>query len=110
MSQNSIDSKIKELQMLEQQRQIFLMEKQSTEVEFNEVSNAIQELNNTNDEVYKIIGGIMVKSEKKNIIQELNDKKKILEIKISSLDKQDRALEARSAKLKSDFSVSMQKK
>ena len=73
------NKKIEELQALENQMQTILAQKQVAQAEMNEVSNAIDELKNSDDEVYKVISGIMIKSTKEKLT-------KALEITVSELD------------------------
>jgi prefoldin beta subunit len=99
--------KIQELQILEQQKQIFLMEKQSVQVELNEINNAADEVKKTNEEVYKILGGIMIKSDKNTLIQELDEKRKVLEIRINALEKQEKLIEEKINKARADVASSI---
>ena len=68
--------KIEELQMIEAQLQSFLAQRQTIQVELNEIDNAIEELKNSDDEVYKVISGVMLKSNKSKLEKELEEKKK----------------------------------
>ena len=101
------NKKVQELQMLEQDLQRVLMQKQSLEIEMNEAGNALTELLKTGDEVYKILGGIMIKSDKKSLKSELEEKKKILEIKIQSLEKQEKNLDEKSDSLRLEIQKSI---
>lgn len=96
------NKKVQELQILEQQKQIFLMEKQSVQVELNESNNALEELNKTNDEVYKILGGIMIKTDKSILIKELTEKQKVLEMRINALEKQEKIIEDKISKTRTE--------
>ncbi|MEK6933444.1 MAG: prefoldin subunit [Nanoarchaeota archaeon] len=102
------NKKVQELQILEQQKQIFLMEKQSVQVELNEVNNASDELKKTDDEVYKILGGIMIRTNKNVLIQELNEKQRVLNIRISAFEKQEKLIEEKINKIRSEV-VSLMK-
>ena len=110
MNLNSeISQKIQDLQVLEQNMQSFLMQKQSMQVEMNESLNALEELKKSSDEVYRILSGIMIKSDKKSIISDLEEKKKVLEIRISTIEKQERIIEDKISKLRSDITKSIEK-
>lgn len=86
---------MQELQMLEHQLQQFLMQRQAFQIELNETLNAVEELKKTNDEVYKIIGEVMLKSDKETLLKELEEKKKLAEMKINSVEKQEKLLEGK---------------
>jgi len=86
------ESKIQELQMLEQGLQNTLMQKQAFQMELSEAQAALKELKNSGDEVFKIIGQLMIKSEKSKISEDLENKEKILKLRISTLEKQEISL------------------
>ena len=83
------EAQLEELQMFEQQFQGILAEKQSLQIELNEVENATTELAKSKDDVYRIIGGIMLKSDKEQLLKELGERKKILSMRIGSVEKQE---------------------
>jgi len=96
-------SKIEDLQVLEKNLQNLLMEKQSFQVELNESNNALEELTKSSKEVYKIIGGVMILSEKNNLISELNEKKKILELRFDSIEKQEKIFSEKVEKIRKEI-------
>jgi len=95
--------KIQELQILEQNLQAFLAQKQNFQMDLSEILNALNDLKKSTEEVYKIVGGLMVRSDKKSITLDLEEKKKILELRISSIEKQEKILEEKSEKLKNEI-------
>ena len=86
------ESKMQELQLLEQSLQNTLMQKQAFQMELSETQAALGELKNSGDEVFKIIGQLMIKSEKSKITSDLENKEKILNLRISTLEKQENSL------------------
>jgi len=84
--------KIQELQILEQRLQNTILQKQAFQIEIAETNSALEELEKSGDEVFKIIGQLMIKSEKSKINEELLEKKKILELRIKSFEKQESSL------------------
>ena len=64
--------KIQELGMIEQNLQSILFQKQAFEMELDETLSAIREVEKTGEEVYKVIGQIMIKTEKSRIKNELS--------------------------------------
>jgi len=79
------DKKIQEIQFLEQGLQNILFQKQAFQMELSEAQDALKELENSKDEVFKIIGQIMVKSEKSKMKEEMLSKVKIFELRIKIL-------------------------
>jgi prefoldin beta subunit len=101
--------KIQELQMLEHNLQSYIMQKQTMQVEMNEINTALDELKKSGDEVYKILGGIMIKSNKTNLTAELNEKKKLLEMRLNSIEKQEKMISSKSEELKEEINKSISK-
>ena len=96
------DKKIAELQLFESQLQNFLMQKQTMQAELNEIEDALGELKKSGDDVYRITSGVMFKSDKKNLIKELEVKKKNIEMRISAIEKQENLLESKSKELRKE--------
>jgi len=84
--------KLIELQQIEQTLQNLLLQKQAFQMESSETSSAITELEKSGDEIFKIIGQLMIKSEKSKIKEELENKQKILSLRLKSFDKQESSL------------------
>jgi prefoldin beta subunit len=102
--------KIQELQVLEHNLQALLMQKQAMQSEANEILTALEEIKKTKDEIYKIVGGIMLKSEKQAIEKELGEKKKIIDLRMSSIEKQEKIFEEKSEKLRKEVSEKLSNK
>lgn len=83
------ESKIVELQTMEQNLQNFAMQKQRFQVTLTETENAIEELNKTKDDSYRIIGSIMVKTNKDELLKDLKEKKDIIDLRIKNIEKQE---------------------
>jgi len=77
------------------------------EAESNEVENASLELAKTSDEVYKILGGIMIRANKDVLMKELEEKKKLIIIKVSALEKQEESIAKRSDEMRSEIQKSL---
>lgn len=94
------ESQIQELQLLEQNLQNLLMQKQAFEMELNETENALNEIQKTKDEVYKIVGQVMLKSSKESIEKELKQKKELIALRLKSIEKQETSLSQHLEKLR----------
>src|SRR3989344_4437460 len=81
--------KIKELQIYEQNFQILLMQKQTLQVELTEVKNALSEIKNTKEDIFKVIGQIMIKTNKEKTEKELQQKQEMLLLRLKSIEKQE---------------------
>lgn len=86
------DKKVQEIQFLEQNLQNLLLQKQAFQMELSETKSALKEIENAGEEVFKIIGQLMIKTNKSKIKQELLDKEKILDLRTKSIEKQEKYL------------------
>ncbi|MBI3027098.1 prefoldin subunit beta [Candidatus Woesearchaeota archaeon] len=96
------EQKISQLQMFEQSLQNFLGQKQQFQVQLVEVDSALSELENT-DKAYKIVGNIMVESDKNELKADLQSKKEMLELRIRTMEKQEAQVRERASKLQSEI-------
>ncbi len=102
--------KIQELQLLERNLQIFISQRQSIQIELNEANNALNELETVKGDVYRILSGIMIRSSKNDAIKELTEKKRILDMRIDSINKQEKILEEKASKLREEVAKDFVKK
>ncbi len=86
------NQKLQEMQFLEQNLQNLLLQKQSFQLELSETNSALKELENSGDETFKIIGQLMIKTEKSKILKELAEKQKILNLRIKTIQGQETSL------------------
>jgi len=88
LNQNELLKKIQELQLLRQNLQALIMEEQLLRQNLNEIEEALSEIEVSEGKLFKLIGEVFVEKNKDDLINELNSKKEILEIKIESIEKQ----------------------
>ena len=104
------NKKIEELQLLENHLQNFLVQKQAMQVESNEIENALEELKTSGDEIYKITSGFLIKSDKKNVMKELEEKKKLVSMRIEAMEKQEKLIDKDVWKLRDEINKIVGKK
>jgi len=109
MMDAEMQKKIQELQILEQHLQAFQMEKQAVQAESQEVSNALLELKKTNQDVFKILSGIMLKADKESLIKDLEGRKKLLDLRISAVEKQENLVDNKASVLRAEINNSIGK-
>lgn len=90
MEKEELSEKIQELQQLEQSVQALLNQKHNSQLQLAEIENALQELSKTSSDPYKIIGNLMIQTNKKELEQDLQEKKEILQLRVKTLDKQEK--------------------
>jgi prefoldin beta subunit len=86
------DKNVQEIQFLEQGLQNILFQKQAFQMELSEAKDALKELENSKDEVFKIIGQLMIRSEKSKMKEEILNKINIFELRMKNLEKQEVSL------------------
>ena len=102
MEQNQAE-KLQELQILEQNLQSIIMQKQAYEMEMADVNNALEELKKQKDDVYKIVGSLMIKAKKDEVEAELKHKKEMLDLRLKNMDKQQNSFQERSFKIREEL-------
>jgi prefoldin beta subunit len=86
------------------------MQKQNFQIQITEIDNALEEISKSKGEVYKIIGPIMVSSDKKKIEEDLKSKKEVMSIRLSNLEKQENKIKEEATAIQSDVLKDMKKK
>jgi len=103
-----MSEKINQLQILEQNLQQLLSQKQQFQGQLVEIESALEELGKTED-AYKIVGNIMVKMPKPDLEKELNDKKEKVDIRMKSIEKQEKAIKTKAESLRKEVMDEMEK-
>jgi prefoldin beta subunit len=105
-----VQERLLRLQQLQQTLQTVLTQKQQLELELTETEQALSELEKTDENpvIYKSIGSLLVKAEKANVTTELNERKELLNTRVSVLGKQEERVRSQAkelqAKLQRDLS------
>jgi prefoldin beta subunit len=86
------EEKIGQLQLLEQNLQNLSSQKQNFQAQLLEIDNAMDELGKSKGKIYKIVGPVMISSEKKDLEKDLNSKKEIIELRVKNFEKQENKL------------------
>lgn len=100
--------KIAKLQMMEQNLQNMLAQRQQFTTQLAETEGAMKELD-TKEPVYKLVGNILVKSSPETLKSELTQKKELIELRIKSLERQENQLRERSSQLKEEVMKTINK-
>jgi prefoldin beta subunit len=100
MDQNE---ELQEMQILDQNLHNMLLQKQAFQMELSETNSALREIEKSN-EVFKLIGELMLKTDKEKAKEELSTKERILSMRIKSIEKQEDTLAKRLDELRNKFS------
>ena len=89
-----VQEQLAKLQQTQQNLQSILAQKQQLEFDKLETEKALEELQKVNEDdmVFKHAGTILIKSNKKDLIEELDEKKELAKTKASLLTKQEERL------------------
>ena len=91
-----LQEQIGKLQQTQQGLQSIMGQKQQVEMDSNEAEKALEELKKAgdDDQVIKHAGSILIKSTKKDLIEELEEKKELAKTQITVLSKQEERLKS----------------
>ncbi len=85
--------KIQEVQIKDQEFQQLILQKRNFKYELDEVNYALKELDKSEGEVSKIVAGaIIIKTDKETLTKELNRKKELIELRLKSIDSEEKEL------------------
>jgi len=97
------EEKITQLQILEQNLQSLLLQKQTFQNQTLEIDSALKEMESSKKEVYKIVGNIMIASEKEALKSELNSKKEISELRLKNIEKQEKIIKEKAETIQKEI-------
>ncbi len=100
---------IAQLQMIEQNLTNSMVQRQTCQNQILEIENALKELDKAQGKSYKILGGIMIETDKKGLIKDLQEKKDVLDLKIKSFKKQEDNLKEKAQKIQKEVMEQLQK-
>ncbi len=96
------ENAVQEMQLIEQNLQNFALQKQAFQMELNETESASEELKKSKGDVYKIVGQIMVRSHKEQLEKELEEKNKLLGLRLKAIEKQELMLSEKLERLRNE--------
>ena len=97
------EEKITQLQILEQNLQSLLLQKQTFQNQTLEIDSALKEMESSKKEVYKIVGNIMIASEKEALKNELNSKREISELRLKNIEKQEKIIKEKAETIQKEI-------
>lgn len=84
--------KINQLQLLQQNLQNILLQKQQFQGQLAEINSALQELKITT-QAYRIIGTVMLATSREDLLKDLQEKKELAEIRLKNIEQQEHSLQ-----------------
>jgi len=99
---------IANFQQVQQQIQVLLMQKQNLQIQSAEMENALREIEIAKEkEAFEIVGNIMIKKKKEDLIKQLKEKKEMIDLRISTIDKQYEKHNAKAVELQKKLSTTI---
>lgn len=95
---------IQEVQILEHNFEHLMQQKNMFVMENNETDLAIKEVEESEGDVFKIVGNqVLIKKEKGNLVEDLKHKKELLGLRLKNIEKQEKEFSDRIEKLREDI-------
>jgi len=101
-------AKIQELQGMEQNLQHLVMQKQAFQMELTETENAFKEVSSSTNDIFKLVGNIMIKADKAATEEDLTKKKELLALRLKSIEGEEKDLTDKAETLKADVMAKIQ--
>lgn len=80
-------------QQTQQQLQTIMMQKEQYRMQLTEVEKALEDLKKTkSEEIFKVSGTILIKSDKKTVMSDLEEQKETFDVRMKTYDKQENML------------------
>src|SRR3989344_108826 len=102
--------KITQLQLFEQNLHTFLTQKRNFQSQVLEIENALKEIETSDNNVYKIVGTVMLKSTKDKLTTDLNERKGVLDLRLKSLEKQEKNVKEKAEKIQAEVMTEIEKR
>jgi len=95
---------IQEIQILEQNFEQLMQQKHLFHMEISETELALKELSKADGDIFKLVGGqVMIKTTKEKLTEDLSHKKEILELRMKSIEKQEKDFIERMEELRKEI-------
>ena len=102
--------KISQLQLFEQNLHMLVTQKRTFQSQVLEIENALKEVEGSSEDVYKIVGMVMFKSPRDKIKTELEERKSVLDLRLKSLEKQEKNIKEKAEKIQAEVMVEIEKR
>jgi prefoldin beta subunit len=100
-----VQQQIAQFQVIQQQAQAISSQKVQMELQLKEVEHSIEELKKLKKdaEVYKSIGTLLIRKNKIKISAELKERKETLELRVKTLQKQEKGIQAKLMEMQNEI-------
>jgi prefoldin beta subunit len=106
MEQKELQQLIMQAQAYQQQMQMVGSQKETLNMQLIEIGKALEEVSKPGkDEVFKVIGPVLVKAERKKVKKDLESKKDLLMLRKKTLEKNESSLKEKLDELREKLSA-----
>jgi prefoldin beta subunit len=100
-----LQEKLSRLQQLQQTLESLYFQKEQAKLEARELESALQELSSIDDNtpVYRITGRILVRKNRAELINELNEQMELVKVRISAIERQESKIRERATELENEL-------
>ncbi len=104
-----IQNQLAQLQQLQQQAQAVMTQKSQIEALTREIDAALKELEKSSDDaiIYKSVGELLFKAEKPKLIEELKERKDMMDLRLKTMAKQEERIQSRFTQLQEQLKQSL---
>ncbi|MCQ2053112.1 MAG: prefoldin subunit beta [archaeon] len=105
-----LQNQIAQFQQLQQQLQAVSSQKIQMESQLKEIKRAMEELDKASGDVYKNVGSLMIKIDDKEALKmELEESVETFEVRIKSIDRQEKNLREKYNEMQASIKIAMEK-
>ena len=105
----NMQEKIGQVQLIQQNLENFSNQRQQFQMQETEIETALLEISSSGQN-YKIIGNIMVLADRDKLRKDLEEKKEMLTIRISSIEKQEEKLKVKAEEIQKELLSGLEEK
>ncbi len=109
VEKTNVESQMAQLQMLEQNLKSLEMQIQSMHLQLVESENSLNELKSYNGKPYKIVGPIMIESDKEGLLKEINERAELLKVRLESMEKHENSMKKQFESIQGELIKHLQK-
>jgi len=104
-----LQEKLSRLQQLQQTLESLYIQKEQAKLEARELESTLQELSSIdeNTPVYRITGRILIRKNKADLINELNEQRELIKVRISAIERQESKIKERVNELENELKAAL---
>ncbi|HOV82400.1 MAG TPA: prefoldin subunit beta [Methanothrix sp.] len=104
-----IQNQLAQLQQLQQQAQAVITQKTQIEALIRETEAALKELEKSADDavIYKSVGELLFRADKAKLMEELKERKDMMDIRLKTMAKQEERIQGRFTQLQEQLKIAL---